>query len=121
MLERLWTSILDLVAQFVTPDWGAVIGLLPVVILILVVVVLVRTFLMLMRAPPPRRGKAPIKHRTPPGIHLPGPSFWPLVASFGLPIMAYGVLYSWWLVVVGVAVSLIGFYGWALEPSVAED
>jgi cytochrome c oxidase subunit 1 len=55
------------------------------------------------------------------GIHLPGPSFWPLVASFGLPLMAYGVLYSWWLVAAGASVALIGFYGWALEPSVAEE
>ncbi len=54
-------------------------------------------------------------------IHLPSPSFWPLVASFGLPIMAYGVLYSWWLVGAGALVLLVGFYGWAMEPSVAEE
>jgi cytochrome c oxidase subunit 1 len=53
-------------------------------------------------------------------IHLPSPSYWPLVASLGLPIMAYGVIYSWWVVGAGVVVALIGFYGWALEPSVAE-
>ncbi len=54
-------------------------------------------------------------------IHLPSPSFWPLVASFGLPIMAYGILYSWWLVGAGALVLLVGFYGWAMEPSVAEE
>ena len=54
------------------------------------------------------------------GIHLPSPSFWPLVSGFGLPIMAYGVLYSWWLVGLGALVALVGLYGWALEPSVAE-
>ena len=53
-------------------------------------------------------------------IHLPSPSYWPLVASIGLPIMAYGVIYSWWLVGLGAAVTLVGIYGWALEPSVAE-
>jgi len=53
-------------------------------------------------------------------IHLPSPSFWPLVAAAGLPTMAYGVLYSWWVVGLGVLVLLTGFYGWALEPSVAE-
>jgi cytochrome c oxidase subunit 1 len=53
-------------------------------------------------------------------IHLPSPSFWPLVAAVGLPIMGYGVLYSWWLVGAGALVVLIGFYGWALEPSVSE-
>ena len=54
-------------------------------------------------------------------IHLPSPSFWPLVASFGLPMMAYGIMYTWFLVGGGaIIVTLVGFYGWALEPSVAE-
>jgi cytochrome c oxidase subunit 1 len=54
-------------------------------------------------------------------IHLPSPSFWPLVSALGLPIMAYGVLYSWWLVGLGALVVLTGIFGWALEPSVAEE
>ena len=54
------------------------------------------------------------------GIHLPSPSFWPLVVSIGFPLMAYGVIYSWWLVGAGVAVTLVGLIGWSLEPSVAE-
>jgi cytochrome c oxidase subunit 1 len=53
-------------------------------------------------------------------IHLPSPSFWPFVAALGLPMMAYGVLWSWWLVGAGALVLLVGVYGWALEPSVAE-
>jgi hypothetical protein len=36
-------------------------------------------------------------------------------------LIGYGVLFSWWLVGLGVIVALTGFYGWALEPSVAED
>ena len=54
-------------------------------------------------------------------IHLPSPSYWPLVSGLGLPIIGYGVLYSWWLIGLGALVVLIGFYGWALEPSVAEE
>jgi cytochrome c oxidase subunit 1 len=54
-------------------------------------------------------------------IHLPSPSYWPLVSGIGLPVIGYGVLYSWWLIGLGSLVVLIGFYGWALEPSVAED
>jgi hypothetical protein len=34
--------------------------------------------------------------------------------------MGYGVIYSWWLVGAGVAVTLVGLIGWSLEPSVAE-
>ena len=54
------------------------------------------------------------------GIHLPSPSYWPLVAALGFPLLGYGVLYSWWVVGLGAVVMLVGLYGWALEPSVAE-
>jgi cytochrome c oxidase subunit 1 len=50
-------------------------------------------------------------------IHLPGPSYWPLVAALGFPLVGYGIMYTWWLAFAGVAVMLLGFYGWALEPS----
>jgi len=54
-------------------------------------------------------------------IHLPSPSYWPFVASLGMPLLGYGVLYSWWLVGLGVVVTLVGLFGWAMEPSVAEE
>ncbi len=34
VLNQIWTQILDVTAVFVTPDWGALIGLLPVFIVI---------------------------------------------------------------------------------------
>jgi cytochrome c oxidase subunit 1 len=55
------------------------------------------------------------------GIHIPSPSYWPLVAAIGMPVIAYGVLYSWWLVGIGFVIALIGFYGWAMEPSVSPE
>jgi cytochrome c oxidase subunit 1 len=55
------------------------------------------------------------------GIHLPSPSYWPLVAALGMPLIGYGVLYSWFLVGLGFFVALVGFYGWALEPSVEPE
>ena len=36
-----------------------------------------------------------------------------------MPVIGYGVLFSWWLVGVGFVIALIGFYGWAMEPSVS--
>jgi cytochrome c oxidase subunit 1 len=50
-------------------------------------------------------------------IHLPGPSYYPLLSALGLPILAYGLIFNWWLVAAGAAVILIGLYGWILEPS----
>jgi cytochrome c oxidase subunit I len=52
-------------------------------------------------------------------IHMPSPSYWPLVIAFALPIMAYGIVYTRWLVPIGFAIALLGIYGWAMEPATA--
>ncbi len=49
-------------------------------------------------------------------IHMPDPSFWPLVVAFGLLIAASGVLVGLQVVFIGAAVALLGVYGWAFEP-----
>jgi cytochrome c oxidase subunit 1 len=57
------------------------------------------------------------------GVHLPSPSYWPLVASSGLPVIAYGIIYgrgsgaSYVVSVIGALIVLGGLYGWAFEPS----
>jgi cytochrome c oxidase subunit 1 len=48
--------------------------------------------------------------------HMPKPSYWPLVASAGLPLIGYGLMFQWALAAIGGVVLLIGIYGWALEP-----
>jgi len=52
-------------------------------------------------------------------IHMPSPSYWPIVVAIALPIMAYGVIFSRWLIPVGFAIALLGIYGWAMEPPTA--
>ncbi|MFM8266712.1 MAG: cytochrome c oxidase subunit 4, partial [Ilumatobacteraceae bacterium] len=54
-------------------------------------------------------------------IHLPSPSYWPIVLALGLPIIAYGVIFNLILSVVGTAIILLAMFGWALEPSVADE
>src|SRR3954470_10111604 len=54
-------------------------------------------------------------------IHMPSPSYWPLVLAISLPIMGYGVIFSRILLVIGGAILLLGAYGWSLEPSVAPE
>jgi len=51
------------------------------------------------------------------GIHMPAPSYWPIVASLGLPLIGFGLIFHWWLSIVGAGVVVAGFYGWILEPS----
>jgi len=52
-------------------------------------------------------------------VHMPSPSYFPLVAAFGLPILAYGQIYRVWPVsIIGVLTLLGGIYAWGFEPSV---
>ena len=48
-------------------------------------------------------------------IHLPSPSFWPIVLAFGLALIAVGVVSFVILSVVGVIVLLVSIAGWTLE------
>ena len=48
---------------------------------------------------------------------MPSPSYFPLIAALGFPIMATGLIYDYALVAVGAAVLFVGIYGWALEPA----
>ncbi len=55
------------------------------------------------------------------GIHMPSPSYFPLIAALGLPIIASGLIYDYALVAVGVVVLFVGIYGWALEPATEDE
>ncbi len=56
-------------------------------------------------------------------IHMPSPSYYPLITALGLPIMMYGIIYQsdnkglWGVVGAGVIVLLLGAFGWATEPT----
>src|SRR6478735_3246451 len=54
-------------------------------------------------------------------IHLPSPSYWPIMLALALPIMAYGVIYHTLLIVAGAALLIGSVFGWALEPSTAPE
>ena len=49
------------------------------------------------------------------GIHLPGPSHWPIVIALGIGLVAVGALTSVTLVLAGAAVMLVGAFAFALE------
>jgi cytochrome c oxidase subunit 1 len=50
------------------------------------------------------------------GVHLPSPSYWPIVLAFGLPIVAYGLIFSLWLTLIGGLIVMTAMFGWVLEP-----
>ncbi|NNC79177.1 MAG: cytochrome c oxidase subunit 4 [Acidimicrobiales bacterium] len=58
-------------------------------------------------------------------VHLPSPSYYPIVLALGLPIIAYGLIFSLWLCIPGAALLIWGMVGWIFEhpddPNAAHD
>ena len=51
------------------------------------------------------------------GIHMPSPSFYPLVIAAGLPFLGYAAVFlNPWLAIPGLLLVLFGVYAWGLEP-----
>jgi cytochrome c oxidase subunit I len=51
------------------------------------------------------------------GIHLPNPSFFPMITAFGLTIMMAGFIFGIGFTIAGLLYLLVGIGGWALEPT----
>ena len=49
-------------------------------------------------------------------IHLPQPSYWPILVSIGLLIGGYGMIYHIAVAAIGGAIALVGVYAWSFEP-----
>ncbi len=50
------------------------------------------------------------------GVHLPSPSYWPVVMAAGLPLIGLGLLYNLWICVPGTLMVLVSIYAWVFEP-----
>jgi cytochrome c oxidase subunit 1 len=51
------------------------------------------------------------------GIHMPSPSFYPLIVACGLPFLGYAAVFlNPWLAIPGLTLILFGVYAWGLEP-----
>ena len=50
------------------------------------------------------------------GVHLPSPSYWPVVLAAGLPLIGLGLLYNLWICVPGTLMVLVSIYAWVFEP-----
>lgn len=115
MLERIWTRLLQLTAEFVTPDWGKIIGVIPVIMAVLVVIVLLWMIRRIRSAPKARRGKRRIEPRTPAGIHMPGPSFAPAFAAIGTFLLFLGLVFNGWILLLGVIALVLTLLYWLAE------
>jgi cytochrome c oxidase subunit 1 len=50
-------------------------------------------------------------------VHLPSPSYYPLVIGFSLPIIGYGLIFNFLICIPGAILLLWGVYGWVFEPA----
>jgi cytochrome c oxidase subunit I len=50
------------------------------------------------------------------GIHLPSPSYMPILSAAGLPFIGWGLIYGWPLLALGGLLVVAGIYGWVVEP-----
>ena len=54
-------------------------------------------------------------------IHMPSPSYFPIIAAFGLPLLGYGAVYNNpLLMIAGGLIAMLGLFGWAFEPGTEE-
>jgi hypothetical protein len=48
-------------------------------------------------------------------VHLPDPSYLPVVLSVGVTIALIGITLAWWIVLIGVVVVVIVLYKWIVS------
>ena len=56
-------------------------------------------------------------HYDPATFHIPNPSFFPIIAAFGLVMMAVGMIFAYAITIAGFLYLVIAIGGWAMEPT----
>lgn len=110
-----WDALLQTLSQFVIPDWGGLIALLPIAMIALVVLTFALLFRRLLSAPKARRGFQPIKPATPEGIHMPGPSFAPIFAAVGAFLLFLGLVFGGTILILGATAMALTLLYWLAE------
>jgi hypothetical protein len=114
-MEELWHSLLAAIEPIVIPDWGALVGLLPVFVGIAVLLWLGSTIRRFATAGPTHRGRTRITPRPPAGLHMPGPSWAPVLGALGVFLLFYGLVLGGLILWVGVAALSVSLLYWLGE------
>ena len=115
LLQSAWNSILDLTKLLVIPDWGALIALLPVFMAVIVIVFFVTRIIQFRRIGPRRRRPGRIKPVTPPGVHMPGPTYAPVFAAIGTFLLLLGLVFGGTILLLGLIALVLTLLYWLAE------
>jgi plastocyanin len=121
----LWTQILDLTSQVVTPIWGTLLQYIPLLLFGLLVLLIAGLALMWQRNSALNHSRVPRAlpaGPVPAGVHLPPPSRWPFVIPIGLFFVFASLIFAGRgvpidpaLATIGIMVALIGAAGWFMD------
>ena len=114
-MEALYKSLLELLSLVITPDWGALIALLPVALGGLVLLWFAWTIRRFASAGPTRRGPARRSPVAPPDLHMPGPSIAPIVVAGGTAALFWGLVVGGNALPVGGALLVLALLYWGRE------
>jgi plastocyanin len=115
MIEQAWSDLIKFSAQFIVPDWGSLVALIPIGLAALVFLYVTWTIYRFATAGPTRRGKRRLAPVAPAGIHMPGPSFAPILAAVGLFFTVFGMVAGGIWLLVGVPILAITLLYWGRE------
>jgi len=114
-IEAIWTDLLTFINQLVSPDWGSLVALVPILLVLLVGLYLVWLLVRFMGAGPTRRGKRRLAPRPPPGVHAAEASWAPVLAAVGCGGLMYGLVFSGWVLALGVTLLILSLVYWLRE------
>ena len=115
LLQNIWKTILDITSQFVIPDWGALIALLPVFMGVIVIVFFASTVVRYLGVGPTRRRPGRISPPPPPGVHMPGPTLAPFFAAAGSFLLFLGLVFPGPVLILGLVALVLALLFWGQE------
>lgn len=108
-------TLLGVAAMVVTPDWRALILLIPIGLALLLVAWFAFTARQFATLGPSRRAPARIQPLTPAHVHMPGGSSAPILVAFGAGALFLGLVLGGIALWIGVALMVVTLLAWFRE------
>jgi plastocyanin len=115
VIETAWGQLIEFTTQFVVPDWGYLVSLIPLVVLALVALVFGWIGYRYATAGPTRRGPRRIDPLPPASLHMPGPSFAPIFGALGAALLFFGLVFGGVMLWLGLVALVIALLYWGRE------